>query len=136
MPASPSTSSSLARCSALKATQPGALEMERYHPGDVHLMHHGVTKQYKMHEGCWAMEYTRVSQAELGALRKMTTDKRDNEEGDVKRAEEDFKHEQEAEEVKQTNGGELHGRLEACKWEFTSGQSECYVMVGTFTRRG
>ncbi|KAH8994511.1 ERG2/sigma1 receptor-like protein [Lactarius akahatsu] len=41
------------------AFQPGALEMERYCPGDVHLMHRGVAKQYKMHEGCWAMEYAR-----------------------------------------------------------------------------
>ncbi|KAI0056238.1 ERG2 and sigma1 receptor-like protein [Artomyces pyxidatus] len=41
------------------AFQPGALEMERYVPGDVHLMRRGVAKQYKMHEGCWAMEYAR-----------------------------------------------------------------------------
>ncbi|KAF8504813.1 C-8 sterol isomerase [Russula emetica] len=41
------------------AFQPGALEMERYQPGDVHLMRRGVAKQYKMHEGCWAMEYVR-----------------------------------------------------------------------------
>jgi C-8 sterol isomerase len=41
------------------AFQPGALEMERYLPGDVHLMRRGVAKQYKMHEGCWAMEYAR-----------------------------------------------------------------------------
>jgi len=33
--------------------------MERYRPGDVHLMRRGVAKQYKMHEGCWAMEYAR-----------------------------------------------------------------------------
>jgi C-8 sterol isomerase len=41
------------------AFQPGALEMERYQPGDVHLMRRGIAKQYKMHEGCWAMEYAR-----------------------------------------------------------------------------
>jgi C-8 sterol isomerase len=41
------------------AFQPGALEMERYRPGDVHLMRRGIAKQYKMHEGCWAMEYAR-----------------------------------------------------------------------------
>jgi C-8 sterol isomerase len=41
------------------AFQPGALEMERYRPGDVHLMRRGIAKQYKMHEGCWAMEYVR-----------------------------------------------------------------------------
>lgn len=41
------------------AFQPGQLEMERYRPGDVHLMRRGIAKQYKMHEGCWAMEYVR-----------------------------------------------------------------------------
>ncbi|ETW77899.1 hypothetical protein HETIRDRAFT_107535 [Heterobasidion irregulare TC 32-1] len=41
------------------AFQPGALEMERYPAGSVHLMPRGVAKQYKMHEGCWAMEYAR-----------------------------------------------------------------------------
>lgn len=47
------------------AFQPGALEMERYRPGDVHLMRRGVAKQYKMHEGCWAMEYARGTRPEL-----------------------------------------------------------------------
>ena len=41
------------------AFQPGQLEMERYTPGMVHLMPRGVAKQYKMHEGCFAMEYAR-----------------------------------------------------------------------------
>ncbi|CAA7269000.1 unnamed protein product [Cyclocybe aegerita] len=41
------------------AFKPGALEMERYTPGMVHLMPRGVAKQYKMHEGCWALEYAR-----------------------------------------------------------------------------
>ncbi|KAF8876309.1 ERG2/sigma1 receptor-like protein [Gymnopilus junonius] len=41
------------------AFRPGALEMERYTPGMMHLMPRGVAKQYKMHEGCWAMEYAR-----------------------------------------------------------------------------
>jgi len=41
------------------AFEPGALDLERYRPGDVHLMRRGVAKQYKMHEGCWAMEYAR-----------------------------------------------------------------------------
>lgn len=41
------------------AFRPGQLEMERYPPGTVHLMPRGVAKQYKMHEGCWAMEYAR-----------------------------------------------------------------------------
>lgn len=50
------------------AFQPGALEMERYQPGDVHLMRRGVAKQYKMHEGCWAMEYARgMSSVFLGS---------------------------------------------------------------------
>jgi len=37
----------------------GQLEMERYGPGDVHFLRRGTVKQYKMHEGCWAMEYAR-----------------------------------------------------------------------------
>ncbi|KAF9526708.1 ERG2/sigma1 receptor-like protein [Crepidotus variabilis] len=41
------------------AFKPGQLEMEKYTPGMVHLMPRGVAKQYKMHEGCWAMEYAR-----------------------------------------------------------------------------
>ncbi|KAF9480231.1 ERG2 and sigma1 receptor-like protein [Pholiota conissans] len=41
------------------AFRPGALEMEKYTPGMVHLMPRGVAKQYKMHKGCWAMEYAR-----------------------------------------------------------------------------
>ncbi|EIM88883.1 ERG2 and sigma1 receptor-like protein [Stereum hirsutum FP-91666 SS1] len=41
------------------AFAPGELEREVYKPGDVHLMPRGVAKQYKMHEGCWAMEYAR-----------------------------------------------------------------------------
>jgi hypothetical protein len=41
------------------AFRPGALEMERYGPGDVHFLPRGTAKQYKMHEGCWAMEYAR-----------------------------------------------------------------------------
>lgn len=41
------------------AFEPGALEREVYGPGDLHLMRRGVKKQYKMHEGAWAMEYVR-----------------------------------------------------------------------------
>ncbi|KAF9527373.1 ERG2/sigma1 receptor-like protein [Crepidotus variabilis] len=41
------------------AFAPGQLEIERYTPGMVHLMPRGVKKQYKMHEGCWALEYAR-----------------------------------------------------------------------------
>lgn len=41
------------------AFAPGALEMERYQPGDVHFLPRSTVKQYKMHEGCWAMEYAR-----------------------------------------------------------------------------
>ena len=41
------------------AFKPGQLEMERYTPGMVHLMPRGVAKQYKMHKGCWALEYAR-----------------------------------------------------------------------------
>jgi C-8 sterol isomerase len=57
------------------AFQPGALEMERYGPGDVHLMRRGVAKQYKMHEGCWAMEYARgVCSVFLGSSAATTND--------------------------------------------------------------
>ncbi|KAH7886900.1 ERG2/sigma1 receptor-like protein [Phlebopus sp. FC_14] len=41
------------------AFKPGALEMERYQPGDVHFLPRGTAKQYKMHEGCFALEYAR-----------------------------------------------------------------------------
>lgn len=41
------------------AFAPGALEMERYPPGSVHHLPRGYTKQYKMHEGCFALEYVR-----------------------------------------------------------------------------
>lgn len=38
---------------------PGALEMERYPAGSVHFLPRGTAKQYKMHEGCFALEYAR-----------------------------------------------------------------------------
>lgn len=38
---------------------PGQLEMERYPPGSVHWLRRGQVKQYKMHEGCFALEYAR-----------------------------------------------------------------------------
>ncbi|KAJ7747384.1 ERG2/sigma1 receptor-like protein [Mycena metata] len=41
------------------AFRPGALEMERYTPGTVHYLPRGTAKQYKMHEGCFALEYAR-----------------------------------------------------------------------------
>lgn len=34
----------------------GDLEMEVYKPGDVHVLPRGSAKQYKMHEGCFALE--------------------------------------------------------------------------------
>jgi hypothetical protein len=37
----------------------GALDKEVYKPGDQHLLPRFSGKQYKMHEGCWAMEYAR-----------------------------------------------------------------------------
>lgn len=37
----------------------GELEMTRYGPGDVNLMKRGVIRQYKMHKGCFALEYAR-----------------------------------------------------------------------------
>lgn len=37
----------------------GSLEKEVYPKGSVHLMKRGQVKQYKTHEGCWALEYAR-----------------------------------------------------------------------------
>ncbi|KAF7315434.1 hypothetical protein MIND_00058300 [Mycena indigotica] len=41
------------------AFAPGSFEMERYTAGTVHFLPRGVTKQYKMHRGCFALEYAR-----------------------------------------------------------------------------
>lgn len=41
------------------AFSPGQLEMERYPPGSVHFLPRGTAKQYKMHKGCFALEYAR-----------------------------------------------------------------------------
>ncbi|KAG6900679.1 hypothetical protein C0993_004989 [Termitomyces sp. T159_Od127] len=41
------------------AFAPGALETERYTPGTVHFLPRFTAKQYKMHEGCFALEYAR-----------------------------------------------------------------------------
>ncbi|EJU02620.1 C-8 sterol isomerase [Dacryopinax primogenitus] len=41
------------------AFEPGALEKEVYTPGMVHHLRRGSIKQYKMHEGCFALEYAR-----------------------------------------------------------------------------
>nr|QMU26485.1 C-8 sterol isomerase [Agaricus subrufescens] len=41
------------------AFKPGSLEMERYPAGSVHHLPRGTAKQYKMHEGCFALEYAR-----------------------------------------------------------------------------
>ncbi|KZV96931.1 ERG2 and sigma1 receptor-like protein [Exidia glandulosa HHB12029] len=38
---------------------PGSLVKEVYPKGTVHWMKRGEAKQYKMHEGCWALEYAR-----------------------------------------------------------------------------
>ena len=39
--------------------EPGDLTKTVYAPGDVNLMKRGAARQYKMHEGCWALEYAR-----------------------------------------------------------------------------
>ena len=41
------------------AFHPPNLTMERYPAGSVHLLRRGEVKQYKMHEGCFALEYAR-----------------------------------------------------------------------------
>ncbi|KAI0918405.1 C-8 sterol isomerase [Taiwanofungus camphoratus] len=41
------------------AFAPPKLEMEVYKPGSVHHLPRGHVKQYKMHEGCFALEYAR-----------------------------------------------------------------------------
>ncbi|EKM82098.1 hypothetical protein AGABI1DRAFT_83435 [Agaricus bisporus var. burnettii JB137-S8] len=41
------------------AFKPGSLEMEKYPAGSVHHLPRGTAKQYKMHEGCFALEYAR-----------------------------------------------------------------------------
>ena len=41
------------------AFAPPNLKMERYPAGSVHHLPRGAMKQYKMHEGCYALEYAR-----------------------------------------------------------------------------
>ncbi|OBZ67622.1 C-8 sterol isomerase [Grifola frondosa] len=41
------------------AFAPPNLQMEVYKPGEVHHLPRGQVKQYKMHEGCFALEYAR-----------------------------------------------------------------------------
>lgn len=41
------------------AFNPPSLKKEVYRPGDVHYLPRGHVKQYKMHEGCFALEYAR-----------------------------------------------------------------------------
>eukprot|EP00055_Hartaetosiga_balthica_P003956 m.9575 g.9575 ORF g.9575 m.9575 type:complete len:218 (-) comp3494_c0_seq1:2814-3467(-) len=41
------------------AFSPGELTKSVYKPGDQHYLKAGEAKQYKMHTGCWALEYAR-----------------------------------------------------------------------------
>jgi C-8 sterol isomerase len=41
------------------AFSPGQFSREIYCPGDMHHLARGEAKQYKMPEGCWALEYAR-----------------------------------------------------------------------------
>eukprot|EP00056_Hartaetosiga_gracilis_P005403 m.84373 g.84373 ORF g.84373 m.84373 type:complete len:220 (-) comp12154_c2_seq5:3344-4003(-) len=41
------------------AFSPGELTKSVYKPGDQHHLRAGEAKQYKMHTGCWALEYAR-----------------------------------------------------------------------------
>jgi C-8 sterol isomerase len=41
------------------AFEPGQLKMTKYSPGEVHHLPRGTVRQYKMHEGCFALEYAR-----------------------------------------------------------------------------
>ncbi|KAF4611079.1 hypothetical protein D9613_006491 [Agrocybe pediades] len=43
--------------------EPGQLEKVVYGPGSVNLMPRGVARQYKMHEGCWALELDSIDAA-------------------------------------------------------------------------
>ena len=48
------------------AFAPPNLTMERYPAGSVHVLPRGQMKQYKMHEGCFALEYARGASVALG----------------------------------------------------------------------
>jgi len=47
------------------AHSPGKLQKEVYKPGDQHFLPRGVSKQYKMPEDCWALEYARGNIASM-----------------------------------------------------------------------
>lgn len=47
----------------------GSLDREVYKPGSVHHLPRGEKKQYKMHKGCFALEYARGTSWRLSACR-------------------------------------------------------------------
>jgi ERG2 and Sigma1 receptor like protein len=66
------------------AAPSNSLVMERYPKGSVHHLTRGHVKQYKMHEGCWALELAqgnacRCLSSDQGTVQKVEADRMDGE---------------------------------------------------------